>query len=206
MNQLVSMVTAHANLMCGSPLRDLRFSITRLNVLRALFFNLEVLGYSPSDIHDDAQSTFTPNIQSGIKWSRIEALPTALRPTVIQRTVPHHPWLDLMPFPRMRDTLILAQAYMGDEQLCHDLCGNRVPCAGCRDLSRPGGIGETGVLVWRDPWDPSGWEVTETFARSWGWVLQDCVDLFNSTNAWRIERGERPLFRSAFGIDKNAKV
>ena len=48
-------------------------------------------------------------------------------------------------------------------------------------------------LVWRDPWEASGWEITEEFARSWGWVIFNCKELFISTNMWRAERGEKPL-------------
>lgn len=75
---------------------------------------------------------------------------------------------------------------------------------------------DPGVLVWRDPWDPSGWEVTESFVRAWGWAVVGCWDLFHSTNKWRELRGEKPLFRipsvrdcyntAAFSTETNAKV
>ncbi|KAL3475995.1 hypothetical protein BJX99DRAFT_270806 [Aspergillus californicus] len=198
MRQLESIVITHAKRLHDPPLLDLRLSVTRLNVLRALNSNLQLLGYSPCDVHDDAQSRFTiNNPPQRERCPRIceEVLPPALRPTIIQRTVPHHPWLDLIPFPQMRDTLILAQDWIDDEQLCHDMCGHRAAEAktGFRDLGMRKAIGETGMLVWQDPWDPSGWEVTETFVRLWGWTLYGCWDLVDSTNAWRARRGEGPL-------------
>ncbi|GAT24700.1 similar to An14g03300 [Aspergillus luchuensis] len=82
-------------------------------------------------------------------------LPPALQPTEIQRTVPHHPWLDLIPISKMRDNLSLMENLMDDGQLCRDMCGyhSQVLRAGrgCQT-----GIGETGVIVWKDPWDPAG--------------------------------------------------
>ncbi|KAL4789010.1 hypothetical protein BDV19DRAFT_383450 [Aspergillus venezuelensis] len=46
--------------------------------------------------------------------------PPTLRPTPIQRHIPHHPWLDFLPFPRMRDNLIKASEHWDDEELCLD--------------------------------------------------------------------------------------
>lgn len=56
-------------------------------------------------------------------------------------------------------------------------------------------LGGSGIIVWSDPWDPAGWEITEPFACSWGWVIKNCYDLAHSTNQWRAKRNERPLFR-----------
>jgi hypothetical protein len=194
LKQLESSIVLGARYNAWSPAADLRLGVTRLNVLRALHTNLEVLGYRPSDIQDDAQSTFT--VESPSRHPDrdiIEAkLPSALRPTVIQRTILHHPWLDLIPFPCMRDTLILAQDFIDDEQLCHDMSGRGSPIV--QQSNRNAGIGETGILVWKEPWDPSGWEVTKVFVQRWGWTLRNCSELLRSTNAWRRYRGERPLF------------
>ncbi|PYH64974.1 DUF3425 domain-containing protein [Aspergillus vadensis CBS 113365] len=183
LQQLEAMV--HVEFATGSPQADMRLGITRLNILRALYANVDILGYDPKDMAADRR------YQSTI--GREALLPPALQPTEIQRTVPHHPWLDLIPIPRMRDNLILMENLMDDRQLCRDMCGYRsqVPRSGHR---RQTGIGETGVIVWKDPWDPAGWEITETFFQLWGWTVNDCWELFRSTNAWRMRRGERPLF------------
>ncbi|PYH90701.1 hypothetical protein BO71DRAFT_333850, partial [Aspergillus ellipticus CBS 707.79] len=177
-----------------SPQTDLLLGLTRLNFLRALNTNIDVLGYTPENmLHDDAKSFFSmigprcPGTED-----RESVLPVALQPTLIQRTVPHHPWLDLIPVAQMRDNLILMEDVMDDGLLCRDMCGNRVRDG---DLRGGAGTGETGVIVWRDPWDPEGWEVTETFVRRWGWVVRGCWGLFESTNAWRGRRGEGALFR-----------
>lgn len=114
-----------------------------------------------------------------------ESIPSSLRPTTIQRTVPHHPWLDFFPFPRMRDTLILACAAnseFDDDELCHDL----MAFWDTRNTNAT-------LLVWGPPWDPGNWEVTETFVRKWGWLLKGSRELFVSTGTWRRKRGEKAL-------------
>ncbi|OOF96838.1 hypothetical protein ASPCADRAFT_396339 [Aspergillus carbonarius ITEM 5010] len=191
MRQLEAMI--HLEVATGSPRADLLLRVTRLNILRALNTNLDVLGYRAVDmLDDDALSMFsTIGPRRSATQDREAILPPALQPTLIQRTVPHHPWLDMIPIPKMRDNLILMEAVMDDTQLCHDMCGYQSAQAG---HNRPSGMGETGVIVWKNPWDPEGWEVTETFVQLWGWTIHDCWELFRSTNAWRRRRGERPLF------------
>jgi hypothetical protein len=112
----------------------------------------------------------------------ISQLPAGLQPTALQVSTLHHPWIDLLPVPEMRDNLFRRGMDSFDEdELCHALKGNLPEH-------------NPGVLVWRDPWDPSGWEVTERFVRDWGWVVVGCWDLLKSTNKWRAKRGERQLF------------
>ncbi|KAE8550738.1 hypothetical protein EYB25_006966 [Talaromyces marneffei] len=175
----------------GSPTADLLLGLTQLNIIRVLHANRDILGYTASDMHDDALSAFNLNVnasmdinlnlvcQSSIIKTRSD-LPLALQPTTTQYKVPHHPWLDLIPIPKMRDHLIRAGDSIDDVKLCYDMCGYRVP--------------ETGILIWKEPWDPSGWEVTERFLQLWGWAVRDCWELFDSTDRWRRKRGERPLF------------
>jgi Domain of unknown function (DUF3425) len=128
---------------------------------------------------DDAISPFCLT-----KWipKRILALPPALRPTDIQCRVVHHPWIDLLPVPRMRHNLIQAGDTFDDMELCGDLVG-----------LFSAGTGQTGMIVWGDPWDIAGWEVTDGFLKTWGWTIKRCHEIFESTNWWRARRGERPL-------------
>jgi hypothetical protein len=93
----------------GSPTADLLLGLTQLNIIRALHANRDILGYTAADMHDDALSAFNLSLsinldfvcQSSIIKTKSE-LPLALRPTTTQYKVPHHPWLDLIPIPRMR--------------------------------------------------------------------------------------------------------
>ncbi|KAL6901673.1 hypothetical protein GGI43DRAFT_403645 [Trichoderma evansii] len=52
---------------------------------------------------------------------------------------------------------------------------------------------ELGILSWSDPWDISGWEITERFVSRWAFLLQGCPDVVESANKWRALRGEDPL-------------
>jgi hypothetical protein len=168
-----------------APVIALRPSLTQFNFIRALWTNVEVLGLSSSQMgDDDALSPFNYLDLKGEETAVAlkQELPAGLRPTYLQCATHHHPWIDLLPIAEMRDNLFRRGFENFDEdELCHDMRG-----LVCHD---------PGVLVWRDPWDPSGWEVTESFARTWSWALVGCWDLFRSTNRWRALRDEKPLFR-----------
>ncbi|KAB8263307.1 hypothetical protein BDV32DRAFT_119166 [Aspergillus pseudonomiae] len=175
-------VIAHTYYVLGSPRTDLLLHLIQFNFTKALIENTRVLGLTSEQLHDDAISPF--NIAGPWPYNFEASLPSSLQPTTIQRTILHHPWLDLLPVPEMRNNLILAEDSYDETQLCLDM-------KGAVSVS----TSQTGIIVWRDPWDASGWEVTEPFARSWGWVIRGCRDLRRSTNAWRARRNERPLFR-----------
>ncbi|KAK7422695.1 hypothetical protein QQX98_001483 [Neonectria punicea] len=167
------------------PMPTMLSSLVQFNMSRALMSNAEILGLTPNQMHDDALSLF---VLAG-PWPvgvniTTETLPSGLRPTTLQYSTQHHPWIDLLPIPRLRDNLLERDIESFDEE---GLC-----CAFTGRGHRQG----AGVIVWREPWDCSGWEVTEEFVRSWGWVIVGCWDLFRSTNMWRAQRGERPLFKA----------
>lgn len=81
----------------------------------------------------------------------------------------------------MRDTLILAADVYDEFNLCEDMCGLYNQKSG------------TGLIIWGEPWDPTGWEITPHFLSRWAWTLKGCEELMISTNYWRERRGERPL-------------
>ena len=49
------------------------------------------------------------------------------------------------------------------------------------------------LIVWGEPWDTSGWEVTPGFVRKWTWALKGCEELIETSNRWRAARGEDPI-------------
>lgn len=130
-------------------------------------------------MNDDALSPFN---SASIFQNFTLAIPLSLHPTELQCQIPHHPWIDLLPIPRMRDNLLRAGDSYDDIELCGDLVGF---------FNSP--IARTGMVIWGDPWDVDGWEVTEPFLERWGWTIRGCGRLFESTNRWREKRGERPL-------------
>ncbi|VUC30966.1 unnamed protein product [Clonostachys rosea] len=113
--------------------------------------------------------------------------PSALHPTEMQRSVIHHPWIDLFPLPRMRDTILKAidrgSNVFDEDDLCYDLV----------DVDKDGLSQKASLIIWGEPWDPQAWEVTEGFLRKWGWLLEGCEEMLEATNYWRRKRGEEPL-------------
>ncbi|KAJ1324070.1 DUF3425 domain-containing protein [Microdochium nivale] len=134
-----------------------------------------------SDDDDDDSSRHQPP-----KHDHIHPIPPELLPTHVQRTTPHGDWIDYAPDGQMRDNLIRHEHAFDQDELLRDLLGS--VCA-----SGAGGEQGCGLIVWTDPWSPRGWELTEGFARKWGFLVAGCVELLASTNRWRAARGEEPL-------------
>lgn len=176
----------------GSPRTDQLLTLIQFNVFRALYSNTMTLGFGITWIEDEnAISPFLsmpgPTCVGSTEDSPqtpSPSTPLSLRPTWLQRIVPHHPWIDLFPFPTMRDNLLLAE--VGDGYDEYGLCNDLVDFC---DVTND----NTGLIVWKEPWDPSGWEVSEPFLRKWGWVVRGCRELMVSTNFWREKRGEERL-------------
>jgi hypothetical protein len=166
--------------MMGSPKTDHILVLVKFNVFRALMSNARDLGTPDTEIMDD--NALSPYSDSYRPSAFIRPAPAALQPTNLQREICHHPWIDAIPIPGMRDNLLLAKDSYDDQRLCADLVGI---------------YGESsdrnGMIVWGDPWDPASWEVTESFVRYWGWTIRECEQLYRSTNHWREQRGEKPL-------------
>ena len=162
--------------------------IIRLNVLNAVAENATLIGVSPDQLcRDEFVSPFgepKPLLPLAPAIPPPEC-PSSLKPTQVQRTIPHHPWIDLFPFPNFRDAaLVRIQAGLFDEdELCFDLLG--IECAGPND--------KPALLVWTQAWDPRGWEVSEAFLRKWGMLVESSPEILVSTNYWRMRRGQIPL-------------
>ncbi|KAJ5150395.1 uncharacterized protein N7500_010584 [Penicillium coprophilum] len=171
--------SAYESYVRGNPTADHLMTLTKVNVFRAFAHNLRLIGWSEFWMDNDAISPFNtafPHKASPPNDSSL--IPSNLQPTRIQKSIPHHPWLDFFPFPKMRDNLIEAGDDWDDEQLCHDIMG----FWGESTM-------DAGLLVWGEPWNVQNWEVTEPFLKKWQWVVQGCPELMNATNRWRAHRG-----------------
>lgn len=122
--------------------------------------------------------TIFPNPYQGL------GIPPTLQQTALQQSIPYPDWIDLIPSPQMRNNAIQTQHLFTNKEFAADLLTGVVG----QDNKR-----NPGMLVWSDPWDPSGWELTEDFVKKWSFLVQGCYDLFRSTNYWRKLRGEKPL-------------
>ncbi|KAL5350821.1 hypothetical protein ACLOAV_004392 [Pseudogymnoascus australis] len=159
----------------GSPRVDLLLTLIQFNVFRALVSNTFTLGFPFSWLSAEADSPY--NLGESC-W----CCPASLQPTALQRKVPHHPWIDLFPFPALRDNILSQGEDFDDDDLCYDLVEV------CHAPSE-----RSGLIVWSDPWDPLGWEATTEFISKWGWMLRGCPELLFSTNQWRGKRGEEAI-------------
>ncbi|KAF7906885.1 hypothetical protein EAF00_001163 [Botryotinia globosa] len=167
---------ARRNYLMGSPRTDQLLTLIQFNVFRALIKNTRKLGWK-LDWLDCTIDPLPPWLNPGAHC------PQALCPTNIQRTIPHHPWLDLWPIPQMRDNLLLHAGSYDEDRLCNDL----VEFGGLMNE-------QSGLIVWGELWDVSGWEVSETFLKNWGWAVKGCKELLASTNSWRAKEERKLLF------------
>ncbi|MCJ1240098.1 hypothetical protein MMC14_008098 [Varicellaria rhodocarpa] len=164
-------------------------TLIQYNVFRAILTNITFIEVPLDEMsRDETASPF-------ITGAMLRNLPPNLLPTKLQKEVVHHPWIDIWPHPGIRDNLLRRNSgSYNPGELCLDLVGeiNRHQCNECQTCCKGNGD-RKGWIVWSDPWEFSGWEVTEGFVRKWGWVIQGCYDIIESSNRWRIERGEEPL-------------
>ncbi|KAI1282451.1 hypothetical protein F5Y07DRAFT_352595 [Xylaria sp. FL0933] len=161
--------------------------VIRINVLNAIARNALLIGFPiDSFCRDEFVSPFQ---QGGPHPPGVlmpaPCCPDSLKPTHAQRTITHHPWIDLFPFPRFRDNMLfsLESGLFDEDELCVDLLGVESESPD----ERPG------LLIWTDAWDTKGWEVSEAFLRKWGWLVRSCPELIQSTNYWRTKRGQKTL-------------
>jgi hypothetical protein len=153
-----------------------------LNVNIAIAKNATLMGFDRERMcMDEAISPFNQNGP----WPSFYNPPKALEPTSVQKTVLHHPWLDIFPFPKFRDNAILAAdaALLDDGELCEDIAEVNL-----MNTERPS------LIVWGDASIPHSWEASPLFLWKWGWLLQGCPEMMEATNRWRQSRGERLFF------------
>ena len=158
---------------------DNLLNLIQYNVYRALLINLVIV--SPIAIRSaDLLSAMNVSQQALPRY-----MPPTLTATTLQRRVRHPAWIDLIPLPVLRDKLILTRGTYDEDALCVDIIGGL--------FHSFDGPEHNGIIVWTDPWDISGWEVTEGFVRKWGFLLIGCHDVLKATNYRRQMRLEECL-------------
>lgn len=156
-------------------------TLTRLNSFDALARNALVLGIPVECLEsDDGGSPFTfqgpqpPN-------SAPPTFPAHLSPTHLQKTVRHHPWLDLFPFPQMRDNILrgIDSGEIDEDRLCNELVCDFLNLETSSNAS---------LIIWGDSWDMDGWEFSPHFFMKWRTLLRGCPEVLQATNYWRKKR------------------
>ncbi|KAI9733316.1 MAG: hypothetical protein M1834_003400 [Cirrosporium novae-zelandiae] len=170
-----------------SPIRN-HLRIHSLNLYAACFINTDVLGVSRDDVHHpDVKSFF---YQPGISPDHISTYQQAfshikesLRPTSAQITHNHYFYIDLLPFPKFRERMIVLGSmdppFFDEDELMCDIDNNGLICWGAVG-------GGTGA-----PWDIRSWEAEPWFLKKWSMLIggKDS-ELHSQSNWWREMRGE----------------
>lgn len=121
------------------------------------------------------------------------ALPPNLVPTTAQRTIPHHPLLDILPWPSVREKLICIFALPSAVRppVARDEDGKTGVMRMAYDLEDiPDGLRVHGNLSsWGDGNEMAeeAWEIGGQFFRNWWWCLDSRV--LELTNRQRLKRG-----------------
>ncbi|KAK3703657.1 hypothetical protein LTR37_014353 [Vermiconidia calcicola] len=132
----------------------------------------------------DAQSVF--HSSSCGQW--MNTLPTNLQPTTTQLTVPHHPIIDILPWPAVRTRLIRMYNLPSDLWPRHPSDGTESSLVRMVYDMEDGGIRVTGS----DPSKESAWEVEQRFFEVWWWALDHSI--ISNSNRKRSIRGLPRLY------------
>jgi hypothetical protein len=198
---------------------DHLLDLVQFNALRGLITNKQSLNEVTSYFVpiDRPNARVAPYVDPGRYPGRAiflpsgKPLPRSLHPTLLQSSVTHATWINVMPFPRMRDNLITWEPYFDHAEFCTDTTGKlfdvrnfyrpttseRPQLEACKwkitvqeEKSSPS---SNGLVLWGEPFEHESWEITPGFIRKWGWCLEGCVELIASSNRRRVMRGEQPI-------------
>ena len=121
-------------------------------------------------------------------------LPVSWRPTPGQLQVPHHPLLDLLPWPTARERIIRVMS-LPEFVRPAAAAGPLALVEFAYDMED----GAEGMRVWgEDPIDPAGWEVGQKVFERW-WFIFD-RDIVEQSNRWREARGAPRLSVGGVGM------
>ncbi|KAH6972836.1 hypothetical protein BKA56DRAFT_592894 [Ilyonectria sp. MPI-CAGE-AT-0026] len=174
--------------MLNSPKPSFLQTLIRINALNAIVQNAKKIGIPVDALcRDEAISPFS---QTGpllpAPTAPLPSCPEVLHPTQLQKTVFHHPWIDVLPLLQLRDNLLKPLSVEGfdeDER--------------CLEVFHPADHfpmeEQLALIIWGDGDNIRCWEASIAFLRKWGWLLRGCPELLESTNAWRMQRGEKTL-------------
>lgn len=199
---------------------DHLLTLIQFNVVRALSAIKDLIWQST--FYSIPESSRPGELSEEVLFSRgvithtSETLPRSLVPVRSQKSFLHSIWVDVMPFPKMRENFITWEGQFDQADFANDLVGNLVdtttipefistvqsiPCnlnlAAAADDEVT--TSRNGLIVWGEPHLVDSWEATPGFLRKWAWAVQGCQDLIDSSNRWRVSRGEDPFHISVEG-------
>jgi hypothetical protein len=141
-------------------------------------------------IGTDTENMWNPDGISAFALGRgtsPDELPPVWRPTNAQKTIPHHPVFDFLPWPGARDRIIMILSLPDVARPP----GARGPMAVANFVYDFEDSAEGVRIYGSDPYDPGSWEVGQVLFERW-WFLFD-RDIIANSNRWRQIRGAPPL-------------
>ncbi|KAL4954743.1 hypothetical protein BDW69DRAFT_193789 [Aspergillus filifer] len=141
-------------------------------------------------------SSFSPSSSSPATETEAQYthLPTHLRPTRSQLLLPHHPMLDILPWPSTRDKLI--QIFHFPPHLRPTAARDPMGLLGfAYDMEDEGGEGIR--VASGDVFEPDGWEIGQLVFERWWWAFEGGV--VERCDRARRGRGERGLVLGVIG-------
>ena len=155
----------------------------------ALRANADLLGVAfEKMIHAEAPSIFHRSGEgsSDVSWTK---LPADLQPTPTQIRYPHPVYVDVFPFPVLRDQIITMMSdgspAFNTKDFCKDLEKEGLICWGST-MDEGEGTGSGA------PWDSRSWEAQPWFLKKWWYILGGSDGpVFKQTRWWHELRGDR---------------
>ncbi|EXJ79556.1 hypothetical protein A1O3_07835 [Capronia epimyces CBS 606.96] len=164
-------------------------SIARRMNLQHLIWSLTSLSPFTLTFSSSSSSSFTSTEPDTAQFTH---LPPNLQPTLVQLSTPHHPIIDLLPWPAVRDRLIMVLSQPPEARPA----GAASPTA-LLDLVYDLEDSAEGVRIFGDdPFSAQSWEVGETVFRAWWWMFDR--DVVRRSNELRALRGA-PMLGSGTG-------
>lgn len=127
-----------------------------------------------------------PTSRWTVSTAVIAGLPSNMQPTLAQLTVPHHPVLDILPWPQLRSKLICMFA-LPEAQRPHVARDDNAIMNLVYDMEDE----REGFRINGEGLDANDWEVGLAFFKNWWWALDHSI--VAASNGWRQRRGENRL-------------
>ena len=192
--------------------------LIQYNVFRAFISIKRTL--NTTSVDPTTCPVFGPCLDDTTRYPLNPNIPPSLAPTTLQLTQYHFPWINIIPFPRVRDNLIRREGRFDCWEMWQDLVGGLMgPTAAAWQRGAPVSFstsvhehqlsptilsgsyidtdeitaGRNGLIIWGEPHDLQSWEATPSFLTKWSWAVEGRKGLIESSNRWRIKRGEEPI-------------
>jgi Domain of unknown function (DUF3425) len=158
---------------------DSTIDVPLLKTVKAALEMAKLLGCDESVFDPTAKRTLAPVIGMDI--------PSWLQPTVAQQQIPHHPFIDLLPWPSVRTKLIcvFAQAETFRPPSARD------PLAIMKMIADMDDTEEGFRITGDDGLDGENWEIGQAFFNHWWWCLSR--EIVDKSNQMREKRGAARL-------------